>query len=100
MTVGAIETALIGLVPPTVASAAVGAFLWLRWRKQRSGEQTSEWARMRNLLDDLTAQRDDARRERDQERKLRLTAEAELRRRLDTGEMLITKPPETPGASP
>lgn len=91
---GAVEQALLALTPPAVASAAVWVFLWLRWRKQRDGEQTSEWARMQDLLDDLTQQRDDARKERDQERRLRLAAELELRRRLNTGEILITQPPD------
>lgn len=41
-------------VPPLVASLATVALLWLRWRKQRSGERTTEWDRLTQLLDRLT----------------------------------------------
>lgn len=60
-------------IPPAVASLATAVLLWLKWRKQRVGERTSEWDRMTQLLDRLT-------RDLDRSRQLNEKRERELAR--------------------
>ncbi|MFA9432900.1 MULTISPECIES: hypothetical protein [unclassified Egicoccus] len=64
-----------------------GLFVWtLLWLLRRGD------ALQRENIDEL-------RRQRDHYRKRAEAAEAELRGRLDTGEILITKPPDSGGSS-